>query len=216
MDIKYLGHASFSIKSKDARVITDPYESSIGLKFPKVDADVVTVSHGHSDHNAASQVGGSPLIVTLPGEFEMKGVRIFGYASYHDDKKGAERGANNLYKIEADGVSILHCGDLGYVLEDSFVEQMGEIDVLMVPTGGFYTINEQDAVELIKKIEPSIVIPMHYNSPGLDQNVFGKLSPASAFLKLVGAEGLAPVPKLTVKKEDLQDEMKIVVMEISK
>lgn len=215
MDIKYFGHASFFVKTKDSRLVTDPFDASIGIKFPKTEADIVTVSHEHADHNAYSQVSGNPLVLTMPGEFEKHGVRISGYASYHDNKKGAERGENTIYKIEAEDITILHCGDLGYVLEDSFIEQLGEIDILMVPTGGFYTINETEAAELVKKIEPSIVIPMHYNTPELNQQTFEKLSPVSAFLKLMGGEGIVPVPKLTVKKEELQQEMKVVVMSVS-
>lgn len=219
MEIKYLGHASFFIKFATragiTKVVTDPYESSIGIKFPKTEADIVTVSHGHKDHNFIKGISGEPLIIDMPGEFEKKGVRILGYQSFHDKKKGDERGLDNLYKIEAEGMSVLHCGDLGVVPDDSFIDQIGEVDVLIVPTGGFYTIDGAEAVSLVNKIEPSIVIPMHYNHEKLDQKTFGQVQPVAEFLKKMGVENITPVPKLIIKKETLEEEMKIVVMEIS-
>ncbi len=216
MDIKYLGHAAFYIKSKNTRIVLDPYNSSIGLKFPKIEADIVTVSHHHKDHDNASQVAGNPLIIDMPGEFEKGGVRITGYPSYHDKQKGAQRGENILYKLETEeGITVLHCGDLGLVPEDSFLESIDDVDILFVPVGGFYTIDAEEAESLVKKIEPAIVIPMHYNSPKLDQKTFSKLTPVTEFLKKFGAEKATPAPKLTVKKEELEQEMKIIPMEIS-
>ena len=219
MEIKYLGHASFLIKSREVRLVTDPYDPNIGLKFPKVEADVVTVSHAHDDHSRANLVGKpaerEQLIVDMPGEFEKLGTRIFGYKSYHDKTQGKDRGEVVMFKIEMEGMSVLHCGDLGYVPDDAFLDGIGEVDVLLVPVGGFYTINADEATELIKKIEPSIAIPMHYNHPKLNQKVFGQVAPLSEFLKKFGLESLPPVPKLVVRKEELEQEMKIVVMEIT-
>lgn len=221
MDIKYLGHASFFIKTKTARVVTDPFDPvMVGLKFPKVEADIVTISHHHQDHDCVNPFLSqnniqSPLIIDLPGEFEKLGIRVTGYQSYHDKKKGEERGENILYKIEVEGISILHCGDLGLVLDDNFLETIGDIHILMVPVGGFYTIDATEAVELVKKIEPSIVIPMHYNHPKLNQKFFGQLSPVSEFLKKFGAENQPPIAKLSIRKEELEEEMKIVQLEIS-
>ena len=194
--------------------MTDPYDASIGLKFPKTEADVVTVSHQHSDHNAVKHIEGNPIVIDMPGDYEKNGIRITGFASYHDNKKGAERGENIVYKIESEGIHILHCGDLGLIPDEKFIDEVGEVDVLMVPVGGFYTIDSTQAVELIKKIEPSLVIPMHYNREGLNPKIFEKVAPVTEFLKQVGAEGVVPVSKLTLKKEDLQGEMKVVVMEI--
>ncbi len=216
MDIKYFGHSSFFIKSKDAKLVTDPFDTQmVGIKFPKIEADIVTISHHHLDHDRAELVTGDRLVIDMAGEYEKKGMRVMGYQTYHDKKKGAERGENIVYKIEGDGISVLHCGDLGLVLEDSFVDQLGEVDVLLVPVGGFFTIDSTEAVELVKKIEPSIVIPMHYNHAKLNQQNFAKIAPLGEFLKKIGVEGVVPTPKLTIKKEELQEEMKVVVMEIS-
>jgi len=211
MDIKYLGHASFFIKSKDAKLVTDPFDPEmVGLKFPKTEADVVTISHNHKDHNQFKNVSGvnsvDPLIIDMPGEFEKMGVRIFGFQSFHDKTQGAERGENILYKFESEGISVLHCGDLGVIPEESFLETIGEVDILMIPVGGIYTIDAEEAVSLVKKIEPSIVIPMHYGS--------GKLAPVSEFTKKFGLDNPVPLPKLVYKKEEIEQEMKVIVLEI--
>jgi len=214
MEIKYLGHSSFLIKSKTAKLVTDPYDSKeVGIKFPRVEADVVTISHQHSDHNQASEVNGTPLVIDMPGEFEKNNFRISGYLSYHDKKKGAERGENIIYKIEADGIVCLHCGDLGEIPNRDFIDNAGKIDVLFVPVGGYHSLDADEAVEIIKEIEPSIVIPMHYNAPYINQKLFGNIAPVEEFIKKIGAEGIAPVSKLIIKKEDLSGEMKVVVME---
>ncbi|GAB4219408.1 MAG: MBL fold metallo-hydrolase [Candidatus Microgenomates bacterium] len=222
MEIKYLGHSSFLIKTKTAKIITDPYDSKmVGIKFPKVEADIITVSHNHSDHNNVDAVlispppADAPLIINMPGEFEKKGVRVFGFRSFHDNKEGQERGENIMYKIEAEGASVLHCGDLGYVPSDSFLEAIGDVDILLVPTGGFYTIGPDEAEELIKKIEPSIVVPMHYNHEKLNQEVFGNLKSLVDFTKKFGIENPTPQPKLVYKKEEEEEEMKVVVLEIN-
>ncbi|MDO8610732.1 MAG: MBL fold metallo-hydrolase [bacterium] len=220
MEIKYVGHSAFQIKSDGAKIVTDPYDSSIGMKFPKIDGDIVTISHGHKDHNRFDLVspvapGEIPLLIDMPGEFEKKGIRIFGFKSFHDKKQGEERGEVVLYKFESEGISVLHCGDLGYVPDNTFIDMIGDVDILMVPVGGKYTIDSTDAVELIKKIEPAIVIPMHFDNPKLNQEYCGGLAPLSDFLKKFGAENVQPLPKLIIKKDELDAEMKIVTLEIS-
>ncbi|GIW64679.1 MAG: MBL fold metallo-hydrolase [Patescibacteria group bacterium] len=221
MEIKYLGHSSFLIKTKTAKIVTDPFSPEMtGLKFPKVEADIITVSHDHSDHNNVEAVqmplppSPPPLIINMPGEFEKMGVRVFGFRSFHDNKNGEERGENVIYKIEAEGANILHCGDLGHVPNDSFLENIGDVDILLVPTGGFYTIGPDEVIELIKKIEPSIIIPMHFNHEKLNQKNFGYLKPLTEFTKKFGIENPVPQQKLVYKKEEEEEEMKVVVLEI--
>jgi L-ascorbate metabolism protein UlaG (beta-lactamase superfamily) len=227
MEIKYLGHSSFLIKTSNplaevARIIVDPFDPVIGLKFPKVEAvDVVTVSHNHKDHNyitpfQPSTSNSQPsLIIDMPGEFEKKGVRIFGFRSFHDKKMGAEKGEVVMYKFESENISVLHCGDLGFVPDDAFIESIGDVDILMVPVGGIHSLEASEAQELVKKIEPTIILPMHYNNPKLNQELFGKLAPVSEFLKKFGVESLQPIPKLVIRKEELEQEMKVVTLEIS-
>lgn len=211
MEIKYIGHSSFFIKTKTAKCVTDPFDPKmVGLKYPKMEADVVTVSHHHADHDKTDQIEGSPLIIDWPGQFEKTGMRIWGYRTFHDDKKGAERGENVMYKLESERISLLHCGDLGSVPDDALLDEIGDIDILFVPVGGTYTIDAASAVELTKKIEPAFVIPMHYELPG---GTIPGLAPVSNFLKEMGVSTVTPMDKLVLKKEDLTDiEMKVIVL----
>jgi len=174
----------------------------------------VTISHSHKDHNNSAAIEGSPLVLDWPGEFEKMSVRIFGYQSYHDKQHGAERGENVLYKFEMEDMSVLHCGDLGVVPDSKLLDEIGNVDILFIPVGGFYTLDATEAVETIKKIEPSIVIPMHYNSPKLNPATFAQLATVDVFIQKLGIQPPVPVAKLVVKKEDLMEEMKVVVMDI--
>jgi len=214
MDIFYLGHSSFKLKGKKATVVTDPYDSvMVGLKFPKnVEADIVTVSHAHDDHNAVSQIGGTPFVVTGPGEYEIKGTGIIGLPSFHDNEKGKSRGANTIYNMEMDGVHIAHLGDLGEMLTDKEIEELGSVDILLIPVGGVFTITAKQAQELITGIEPSVVIPMHYGRADLNQKAFRELSPVSTFLELMGGT-VAPQPKLSITKDKIPEQMQIIVLE---
>lgn len=214
MDITYLGHSSFRIKGKTATVVTDPYSAEVGLKFPRhIEADIVTISHEHGDHNAVEQIEGTPFIIRGPGEYEIKGIGVVGFSVFHDEQKGALRGKNTIYRIEVDGVSIVHLGDLGHMLTSEEVEALDGVNVLMVPVGGLHTIDAAKASHLINEIEPSIVIPMHYGRPELNQKIFSTLAPLSVFLKEIGKEGIAPIPKLAISKDKLPAEMQVIVFE---
>lgn len=211
MEILPLGHASFKLRGKLATVVTDPFdEKAVGVKYPKhVEADILTVSHDHHDHNAVSQVGGSPFVVRGAGEYEIKGVSIIGVSSFHDEKSGVERGRNTMYKIEIDGVRLVHLGDLGHVLSSVQVDMLDGVDVLFIPVGGTYTIDAEKAAQVISDIEPRIVIPMHYGTPDYNKD----LAPVSQFLKQLSKESVTPVPKLTVSRDKLPAEMQVVVLE---
>ncbi len=217
MDIKYIGHSSFFIRTRDAKIVTDPFNpTSVGLKYPKTEADIVTLSHLHDDHNYMEGIKGEPLFIDWPGEFEKNKVRIFGFQTFHDKKKGEERGPNTMFKFEADNLSVLHCGDLGHLLEDSMIEEIGSVDILLIPTGGFYTINAQEAAKVVNEIEPALVIPMHYQQSGMNEELAVNMQPVTDFLKEIGAADTQPVDKLSIKKEDLNpEELKVVVMSIS-
>lgn len=216
MEIKYIGHSSFFIKTKTAKIVTDPFNPQMtGMKFPKQEADIVTVSHHHADHNYVERVKEGSLVIDWPGEFEKNEVRIYGYQSFHDKKQGEERGINTMFKFESENISILHCGDLGHVLDQATVELIGNVDILLIPVGGFFTINAEEAVKVINEIEPSIVIPMHYNMPEMNQEQFGNIQTLDSFLKEIGAEDVTPVDKLTIKKEDINaEDMRVVTLSI--
>ncbi|MEK7543971.1 MAG: MBL fold metallo-hydrolase [Patescibacteria group bacterium] len=214
MDITYLGHSSFKIRGKQTVVVTDPFSSTIGLTFPKhTAADIVTVSHDHEDHNAAAAIEGDPYIVKGPGEYEIKGIGIVGLGVYHDDEKGAKRGRSTIYRMEIDGMSIVHLGDLGHELSSAEVDSLDGVDILLVPVGGTYTIGAATAAKMITEIEPTIVIPMHYNCPDLDQKAFGQLVGVDAFLKEMGKTEVSPQPKFVITKDKLPEEMQVVVLQ---
>jgi L-ascorbate metabolism protein UlaG (beta-lactamase superfamily) len=215
MEITYLGHAAFRLKGKSTTVVTDPYAPEhIGLKFPKhITADIVTVSHDHPDHNAIRQVEGTAYVVNGPGEYEIKGVSVIGISTFHDEEKGAKRGKNTIYRIEMDGLSLVHLGDLGHPLSTDEVDNLDGVDILMIPVGGFYTIDPAAAVSVINEIEPSIVLPMHYGRPELSAKTFGSLATRDAFLKEIGKDSVVPQPKLTVTKDKLPEQMQVVILE---
>lgn len=209
MDIVSLGHASFKLRGKGATVVIDPYDGAgVSLTYPKhVEADILTVSHDHADHNAVRLVGGTPFIIRGPGEYEIKGVSVIGVASFHDEHEGKDRGSNTMYRIEVDGVKIGHLGDLGHVLSSAQVDALDGIDVLLLPVGGVYTIDAEKAAQVVSDIEPRIVIPMH------DGRSNKELAPLEHFLKVMNKGEITPMPKLTVSYEKLPTEMQIVVLE---
>jgi L-ascorbate metabolism protein UlaG (beta-lactamase superfamily) len=214
MDITYLGHSSFRLKGKTAVVVTDPFNpKEVGLKYPKQPADIVTVSHDHFDHNYLDSVKDYRKVVSGPGEYEIQDVSIIGIDAYHDDVGGEERGKNTVYIFEMDGIRLCHLGDLGHKLSEKILEDVGNIDVLMVPVGGVYTIDEKIAGELVRSIEPKITIPMHYQVTGLNQEKFSKLKGVEEFLAETGIEA-ERLDKLSIKESDLGDEKKVVVLTI--
>lgn len=216
MFISYLGHACFKLQDKigpeGVTVVTDPFDKDLGLKVPNFEADIVTVSHKHSDHSNSAALRGNPFVVDAPGEYEIKGVMLQGVESFHDDKNGAERGANIVFRIEIDGVSFAHLGDLGHVLSDEELEQLGVIDVLLIPVGGKYTLDAKRAVEVVNQIEPRIVIPMHYKLPGSKLDIDG----SEKFVKELGVEPKRE-EKLKLNKKDLpQEGMDLIILEVLK
>jgi L-ascorbate metabolism protein UlaG (beta-lactamase superfamily) len=215
MDITYLGHSSFKIKTRTASVITDPFDPKmVGLKYSGVEGEIVTVSHDHGDHNAVDRVASTKKVVNGPGEYEIQGVSIMGYKTFHDGKQGAERGENTVYVIEADGLRLVHLGDLGHPLSDELVDEIGDVDVLMIPVGGFFTIGPKEATEIISKIEPYFVIPMHYKVPDLSPDISEKLLPVDDFLKESGLT-TETLPKFSLKKEDILEDQntKVIVLQ---
>lgn len=213
MEITRLGHSSFKIRGKQATVITDPFDPKmLGIKFPKVEARIVTVSHNHNDHNNTGVIEGNPFIITGPGEYEIADVFIRGIPTHHDNKYGEERGKNTIYKIEIDGVRLAHLGDLGHKLSDEQLDQLGDVDVLMIPVGGVYTIDAKKASEVVAQIEPHIVIPMHYNEDRLDREAFGKLSSVEEFFKEMG-KSVNTAPKLLISKDKIPVELEVIALE---
>src|SRR4030042_6210609 len=168
MKIKYLAHAAFLITSeKGTRIITDPYETSEGIKHGaiKETADIVTVSHEHGDHNNISAVAGKPKIVKASEE--VKGINIKAVATAHDDKGGSQRGKNTIFCFNVDGINVCPAGDLGHELTAEEVKALGKVDVLMIPVGGFFTIDAGTAAKVCDQLKPKVIIPMHFKTAKL-------------------------------------------------
>lgn len=214
MEIRYLGHSSFKITTDKKTIVTDPFDPYIGFPFPKVEADIVTVSHQHPDHSYLAGVKGEPFIIASPGEYEIKGVDIRALATFHDAERGSKRGQNLIMQIRAEGIDLLHCGDLGHQLDPEALDELTEIEILAIPVGGFYTIGPKEASAIIGAIEPKIVLPMHYLTPKHDPKTFAQIKPVEEFLKIMGVEP-ERTSVLKVSKSSLPDEMKVVALEKS-
>lgn len=216
MQIQWLGQSYFKIQSKnqgdDVVIATDPFDASYGLKVPKFQADILTVSHDHKDHNNVSAIKGEPFVINKPGEYETKGVFVRGIPAWHDTNEGKDRGAITIFKISSENINIAHLSDLGQELTDDQLDKLGNIDILLLPVGGVFTIDAKKANEIASVIEPRIIIPMHYNLPGLKFSSGEKLDGVDKFLKESGLPN-ERMDKLKISKKDLpQDETKIIVL----
>jgi L-ascorbate metabolism protein UlaG (beta-lactamase superfamily) len=208
VDITWLGHSCFRIKGNQAVVITDPFPPDLGYTLGKQTANIVTVSHQHPSHSCVDDIGGDPRIISGPGEYEISGVLIIGIATFHDSVQGQTRGKNTVYLMEIDGISICHLGDLGHVLSSEQVEEIGDIDVLLLPVGGVSTINAAMAAEVIRQVEPKAVIPMHYKTPSLKR----ELDPVDDFLREMGVGQIEPRSKLSVSRTNLPPSTQVFLL----
>lgn len=216
MQLTYHGHSTFKLKGKLGTVVTDPYHAGIGLQLPKLSADIVTVSHDHADHNTVGQVSTTsrrkkPFIIEKPGEYEVGGISVFGVPTFHDNSGGSERGPNTVFTILLDELRICHLGDLGHELTSTQQEAIGSVDILLCPVGGVFTIDPKQAMKVIRSLEPSIVIPMHYCTPGHDQAVYGELATREDFVAEYKAE-VTPVEKLEVSRTTLPEETELQLL----
>ncbi len=199
VDITWLGHSCFKIRSSQATIITDPFPPNLGYTLGKQAARIVTVSHQHPSHSYTGGVDGEPRLVIGPGEYEISSVLIIGVATFHDAEGGKVRGKNCVYLMEVDGIKICHLGDLGHVLTAEQVEEIDVVDVLLLPVGGVSTIDATMAAEVIRQLEPKAVVPMHYKTPVIDR----ELEPVERFLKEMGLGQVTAQPKLSVTRSNL-------------
>lgn len=204
-----MGHSCFRIKGKQAAIVTDPFSPDIGYTLGKPTADIVTVSHQHHSHAYDKGIGGDPKVITGPGEYEIKGVLIIGIATFHDGDGGKVRGKNTVYLIELDGITVCHLGDLGHVLTTEQVEEVDDVDVLLLPIGGGSTINASTAAEVIRQIEPKVVIPMHYKTPVIKR----ELALVDSFMKEMGIERPASQPKLSLNPSSLPTSTQVFLLD---
>jgi len=215
MQIIWHGQSFFQIlvsKGKESivKIAVDPYDEQIGLKPPVLEADILLITHNHYDHNNVKTIKGAPFLISGPGEYEIKDVFIQGIPSFHDNTQGNEKGENTIYTLEAEGIKICHLGDLGQKeLTDEQLEKIGEVDILLIPVGGVYTISAKEATKVISQIEPKILIPMHYQIPKLKI----KLDALDKFLNMMGVKTPEVSKKLSLSQRNLPTEgMKIIIL----
>jgi len=214
MYIQWFGQSFFKITTKNEKgqeiiLAIDPFDKSYGLKVPsKFGADIVLITHEHKDHNNIDLIKGTnlsqePFIIAGAGEYEIKGVMIYGIPSFHDDKEGAERGENIIYLLQIEDMWLAHLGDLGQkVLSDEQLEQLKNIDILMIPVGGVFTIDAKDGSNIVSQIEPRVIIPMHYKLPELKLDIDG----VDKFIKEQGLNPEQTEGRLKIVKKDLPSE----------
>ena len=202
MKTRWFGHSCFYLTSKSGtRILTDPFAESVGYKVPDVEADIVTVSHNHYDHNNIQATKGKFEVFNKEGLYEHKDIQIKGTGMFHDDVNGKKRGANIVFKIKVDGISICHLGDLGHIPDESMVSEIGQVDILLIPVGGTFTIDSSQAKRVVELLKPEVIIPMHYKTPELSF----ELATVEEFTKLFDSFRIIKTENLEIDIEDLQD-----------
>lgn len=218
MLIEWIGHSCFYMTTEAGKtILIDPYEDTIGLKVPEKQADIVLVTHDHFDHRNQAYLDGMPsgsILIEQEGVHEADGVKITGLPVWHDEQQGAQRGKVITYLIEADGMRLLHMGDVGTMPEASYFEQLGKIDILMIPVGGYYTVDAKGALNIMDTIHPNITIPMHYLTGSL---TLTELAGSHDFLARAASREY-DVSRLgggqfEITKDNLKKRNRIVVME---
>ncbi len=217
MNISWYGQACFVFRTTSnnhqVTVVIDPFDPKIGLEPPRIEADILLVSHEHFDHNNISAIKGTPFLIKEPGEYEVKNVFVEGLEAFHDNKQGTERGKIIIFTITMEDIRICHLSDLGQKeLTKEQLEKIGQVDILLIPVGGTYTIDGQEAKEIVNQIEPKIVIPMHYKIPKL---TLKELEDEQKFLKAMGKKELKRESKLKIQKKDLfqEEDTEIIILE---
>ncbi len=195
MTLTWFGQSTFVLKtSTGLNVLLDPAGSGTGYDIPKQSGiDLVTVSHEHSDHNAVSLAAGSPTVLRgLAGndwakiDQTIKGVRVRTVGVYHDGTSGSQRGKNAIFVFDVDGLRLAHLGDLGHALSPEQIEDVGPVDAILIPVGGYYTIDGKVAAEVVNQLDPKVVIPMHFRTADLSPSLAGVLAPVDDFIKAMG------------------------------
>ncbi len=210
MKVKWLGHAAFLITADSGlKIITDPYALSERLHYGQIDeaADIVTMSHQHSDHNNSAAVRGNPETIKNTGTFNVRGIEIKGIPSYHDDNAGKQRGPNIIFCLNVDGMRLCHLGDLGHQLTESQLSEIGEVDVLLSPMAGGYTIDAATATNLVSQLKPRVVIPMHFRNSKCDYPVTG----VDEFLKNKNNVTILDNSEVEFKKGEMPENQIIVL-----
>lgn len=199
MEITWFGHSCFRLKGKESVVITDPCPPDTGYIIGKQQADVVTVSHSHPGHSYLQTVTVNGKVLDKPGEYEVRDVLAIGWATWHDEVQGKERGRNIVFYIEIDGVRILHMGDIGHIPAWEMMPEASSADILLLPVGGGRGVSVATAAQIMRHLSPKIVIPMHYRTPATGR----QLEPLDRFLRETGSGSKEIMPRLTVHRATL-------------
>lgn len=172
MIIEWIAHSCFKVRLQSGtELLFDPFDESIGYSCVNTTADIVFVSHNHADHNYIKNIKGDYTLVNTPGAQQIGPVNILGIPTFHDKCQGAERGNNIAFRVEAEGLTLLHMGDIGHLPDEDFYEAIGNVDILFIPVGGLYTIDADEALAICKRIDPNLIIPMHYKTLFLEMDV---------------------------------------------
>lgn len=180
MKITWLGHACFVIETNDVKILTDPFDSSVGYKIPSVIVDIITESHQHFDHNAHHLIKGKFELIRDPGIHQFKNLKITGIKTFHDSESGAKRGQNIVFVFDVEDFRIVHLGDLGHTLNQAQVDQIKPVDILLLPVGGTFTIGPAEAKKVLDQINPHVAIPMHFKTKYIKFDI----APVEEFTKL--------------------------------
>jgi len=217
MKIVYWGKSSFLIRTKEARIVTDPFrQGEAGSKHPSPEADIVTLSSS-ANHNVANLIKGEPLIIDLPGRFEKQAVKISGYSEPFETKESSEERENILFRLISEEISLLHTGYLRTIPKDNLLDRIGNIDILMIPLGEADTLKPQEAVKLVKKIEPAIILPMLYGHQKTNQEQSSQNPLLEEFIREMDLNGnLSRQDELVIKKADLpEDRTEVIVLGVN-
>lgn len=208
MEITWYGHSCFRITERNrVSVVTDPFGESLGLPVPKLKADVVTVSHDVPGHNALDTIKSEPYVLRGSGEYEIGGVFINGLAMHTVPEYG-EPQYNVAYHFDYDNLTVLHLGDLNHVPQQQMFEELGQVNVLLVPVGGGNSLSAAKAAEVVALIEPHYIIPMHYDLPGLAV----PLDSVEKFLKAMGVSKVVEQDSLKITASDLPEQPQVIVL----
>ena len=208
MQIKWYGHACFKLSfSNGPYVVTDPFDDHVGYPLCETEADIVTTSHGHGDHNYVESIKGRPTVLNRTGLFTFDDLVVRGVKAYHDEVNGAKRGDDIIYIFESDDLKIAHLGDLGHEPDLKQYAALAGTDVLLIPIGGYYTIDTETAVKIIGEIKPKVVIPMHFNTAVMNFPI----SDEKQFVEFTGAEYLNS-NVIEITKDNIDSLPKAVVM----
>lgn len=210
MKIKWFGHSCFLISSdKGIKIVTDPYDDTVGYKLPDTEADIVSTSHDHFDHNYVKIIKGTPVLVKGAGKHNVKDIEVTGVDTFHDENNGKKRGTNTVFKFRVDGLNVCHLGDLGHALSPEQVKEIGDVDILMIPVGGVFTIDHMGALQVMETLKPAVTIPMHYKTEDLKFDIAG----VDKFLEGAGEHKKIDGTEFEINEKNIGDYPKVVVLD---